>query len=337
MKIKDTIRERMPLAYIAPKPKFWKKTTILSVIAIMLLATIGVAVITEYYGEINTTMNVINCNGCDVIVYGTLNYDFGNICLDDTVWTKNKIENTCNEEADISFSTHIIEGNEDGIQTAYYILDGWKSITLDNKDSNWDPIADNYQATFEWNPCCPTFTWKCSGTFIPSTEYVLIYYADNPSRFVNWGGAPAYAFATFTTDTNGDFDIAGDENLDTCLPYSDDWNIGPDADYFATDGYVHAKGAKIWLIPSAIYNGENDELTAWTPDAILFETDLIAYFDCDNLPCDYLVDTYFSYETPFTDPCYTLAPYEEICLFIKHSFTIEDSYSASTYVYPCPN
>src|SRR3989344_9607036 len=63
-------------------------------------------------------------------------------------------------------------------------------LQLENKDTNWDPVLnDNVDASVNFNDAGPTFDYTLNARGLePNTEYSLIYYADKPDRFVDWGG-----------------------------------------------------------------------------------------------------------------------------------------------------
>lgn len=302
-----------------------RKETILVVLAVFVAGSfIASAGLLPFFGKIEANATVaqsvvVDGNEWDTSISHELEISAG--CFE--VY-KHKLTNQACVDAPITLATSIngYGNGPDGVYVDYYLMEGWKTLTLENKDSNWDIIEDDYFAEFTYNPCCPELDWTLEGTFMPSTEYVLIYYADQPDRFASWGGAPALEITTFTSDADGTFYETGNKELDGCLPYDVDWNIGPDADYVASDGYEHGKGAKIWLVPAAVYDGVDTELNGWTPDEILFETDLIAYFDCDINPVPKYLYPYFDYETEVGTTQYTLAPGEELCLFIVYAFDV---------------
>ncbi len=164
-------------------------------------------------------------------------------------------------------------------------VDGYDlSLTLENKDSTtWVVITDNISGLLEFNSSGPEFEYSFSATGLTaSTEYSLIYYADKPDRFVDWGGDnPGALIATFTADESGNITpTAGSVELEMSLPCEPDANI---SEYDYTDPavqdppYATAHGAKIWLVPSSDYT--EPALTAWNPSQYLFETDLITYTD----------------------------------------------------------
>ncbi|MCD6468006.1 MAG: hypothetical protein J7L32_01660, partial [Thermoplasmata archaeon] len=157
------------------------------------------------------------------------------------------------------------------------------TLTLENKDSDWKPITnDTTKATVTYNIAGPEFCYKVVGTGLtPDTDYSLIYYADKPDRFVNWGGNNLGALiGSGVTDDNGNLMMNGKVDLHMNLPCEPDWNINPDPDYRETDGYEHCCGAKLWLVPSSDYT--EPQMTAWNPSNYLFETDLISYTDTDR-------------------------------------------------------
>ena len=232
---------------------------------------------------------------------------------------KTKIWNRACVEGLLDLTTEIWgTGGSDGVSTHHWILPGDLTLVLDNKDPTmWDPISDDYLIELTYNPCCPTFDWSLEGRVpLYSTEYVLIYYADQPDRFVDWGGAPALELAIVNSDSEGYISDSGSTGLgDTSFPFETDWNIGSEADYYTSDGYCHAKGAKIWLIPIADYDGTGEVMTGWNPQNYMFETDLVVYFDCDILPIPWIVKAYFLNDWcgPITFP-YVIGPNEQICL-----------------------
>jgi hypothetical protein len=328
---------------LSPQKKKRKRTmsrrmAIAATIVVSCFVITASAALLSYYGQITTTAEVSQSVKVDGHAWDNdITHDFTG-SAGSTIIYKHKIENTASVEAEIEIVT---TGEVNGINVEYYLMDGWKTLTLENKDSNWDILNDDYSAEFTYNPCCPNLIWELEGTFAANTGYVLIYYADQPDRFTNWGGAPALELATFTSDENGDFSESGSQNLAACLPYEDDWNIGPDADYTDNnngyDDYEHGKGAKIWVVPVAYYDGTNEELTAWAPSEILFETDLIGYFDCNINPLASYLNTYFDYETPMSGTTYTLEPGEQVCLFVSYNFDvalIPGEYTIKTKIKP---
>ncbi len=320
------------------------KKAIFGVLTILIAGSlIASAGLLSYYGKVETTATVAQ----SVVIDGqedntAIEHSF-DITAGCAKWAKHKISNRACVEAPIDILTDINGYGKGpaGVDVDYYTLPGWITLRLENKDSAWDIIDDEFYADVTFNPVCPTFNGDIVGKFAPDTEYVLIYYMDQPDRFVNWGGAPALSIITFITDGEGVFDFDFDVEIDpaeTTIPYAADWNIGPDAEYDVSDGYTHGKGAKLWLVPSAIYNGLETELGAWVPDEILFETDLILYADCDYpLPTPEVLCAYFEYENEMNPTQVTLASGEELSLFIRYWFDVAimpGDYGITTTVVP---
>lgn len=168
------------------------------------------------------------------------------------------------------------------------------SVVLENKDSSWQPINDTVSATIDYNLAGDEFEYHAYGTAVGNMQYSLIYYADQPNRFVNWGGDnPGAMIGTITTLTNGSFDVIGSVDLDMNLPCTPDANMNISEHNYsgAPDYYAHATGAKLWMVPTAAlpdpYPGDG-AWAFWNTGGILFETDLITYDDCDlsiTSPC----------------------------------------------------
>ena len=153
------------------------------------------------------------------------------------------------------------------------------SLSLENKDGSWVVIPDGIVGTLDFNSSGAEFEYSFSATGLEaSTEYSLIYYADEPDRFVDWGGAnPGTLIATFTTDGTGAIAAtAGSTELNMSLPCPPDANIA--INNYCPE-YTTCYGAKIWLVPSDCYS--EPAVTTWSPSRFLFETDLIYYTDTD--------------------------------------------------------
>ena len=160
-------------------------------------------------------------------------------------------------------------------------------LYLYEKDSNWEIVEDGAWGKMKYNLSGPTFDFVFNGHELdPDADYCLIYYADKPDRFVDWGGDnPGALIASGTSNEGGNIHLAGSIELDMDLPCSPDWNINPDPNYCdynnGFDDYDHCCGAKIWLVPSDDYNAATKKVSAWNPSEFLFESDLITYDDTD--------------------------------------------------------
>lgn len=168
------------------------------------------------------------------------------------------------------------------------------SVVLENKDGSWQPITtDDITAVIEYSSIGEDFAWYASGVAkIANTEYSLIYYADKPNRFEEWGGNnPGALIGTFTTEADRSFSEHGYTDLGMDMPHVNDFNADPDPNYCNNnngyDSYDNCRGAKLWIVPTAAlpdpYPG-NGVWAFWGVDGILFETDLITYTDCDDFP-----------------------------------------------------
>lgn len=174
---------------------------------------------------------------------------------------------------------------------------GYDSVlVLDNKvpsgDAVWPVINnDGTYGILSYNKSAAEFECSFEALGLESlTEYALIYYADKPDRFVDWGGDnPGALIALFTTESDGSIlATTVSTDLSMNLPSIDDANIS-EYDYSKSiedggtgDMYANAHGAKIWLVPADCWeDGAEDKVTVWAPTRFLFETDLITYNDTD--------------------------------------------------------
>ena len=171
-----------------------------------------------------------------------------------------------------------------------FVTSEQKTLVLDNKDpQTWARLNDEMGGTLTYNTAGNTFDYSFIASGLQaSTNYSLVYYADNQNRFANWGGAnPGAVIATFMTDGAGAIALASASiELGMDLPTANDWNLVASPDYCANhngfDSYNTCVGAKIWLVPTSDYNSATKALTAWNPASYLFETDLITYDDTNN-------------------------------------------------------
>jgi len=210
---------------------------------------------------------------------------------------EDKLYNTSETTAPIELVTTYSYGGsswwapEEGIETSY-----WSSVELSSKDTNW-AIIPGGKATLTYELAASTFNYEFEATVLtPGESYSLIYYADEPNRFVDWGGNnPGRLIANFTADDSGNIYAEGTEtepvkgsiNLGIDLPHANDWNGTSEANYCNNanghDSYDLCRGAKIWLVLANDYSESTKTLTGWNPDSYLFETDLITYDDTDTI------------------------------------------------------
>ncbi len=160
-------------------------------------------------------------------------------------------------------------------------------LSLAQKDpTDWSIEEGGACGVLAYNLAGDTFDFGfCASDLESETNYSLIYYADFEDRLTYWGGNnPGALIATMTTERDGSVCISGSIDLGMDLPHPDDANGDiTNCDYSGPpDYYEHATGAKIWLVPSELYNATAKEVTTWSPDRFLFETDLITYNDTDT-------------------------------------------------------
>ncbi len=122
--------------------------------------------------------------------------------------------------------------------------------------------GDGMKGMLDYNTLGPEFVYTFqAGGLQNDTQYSLVYYADP------WpGDNPGALIATFMTDSSGNIG-----------PTSGSVDLGIDLPDLADDNAL--LGAKIWLVPSADYDGT--KMTAYNEPLYLFETHLIWYDDTD--------------------------------------------------------
>jgi hypothetical protein len=143
-------------------------------------------------------------------------------------------------------------------------------LFLTEKDDDWAIVPGGAWACISYVPFGDEFRFSINAYGLESVEYSLIYYADP------WpGSTPGKLIATF--DSDGTFEASDvSVELDMSLPCMPDANISGDYS-IAPDYYAHARGAKLWLVPSECYL--EPSVVSWEPSRFLFETDLITYVD----------------------------------------------------------
>jgi len=182
-----------------------------------------------------------------------------------------------------------VSASDDSVGLGIGVYDA--TLNLDNKNTDWSLTpGDTIGATLGYNYMGSEFVWGLEGkVLMAETDYALIYYADMPDRFVDWGGDNPGAFiALVTSDASGLISESGSVNLGMDLPCPPDANQF-EIDYSGSpDNYDNAHGAKIWLVPASYLPEQWPNDGGWmTWDTtivanILFETDLITYDDEDE-------------------------------------------------------
>jgi len=273
------------------KVKIFGKSVPIMLVALLVLASSGVAVLVHTYGTI--IGSTISVESGVIVEGGDLTYTIGdspavagNTYLSDVFTIKNKAQTST--EITLDTRCNNTDGYDDGTQTNMSIdwidVGGWKEecdgivtsyygvLELTKKDIN------TWQATGE--PIQITYTLTGEDFVIneaPPTNYVFVYAMDKENRFQN------YATVMKVTD------------VDESLPMTGDWNAGTiydstaqESDGYANycgyantfDSYTHCVGAKIWAVPESAIGTCVDnvcELT-WSGMANYYwETDLISY------------------------------------------------------------
>ena len=190
----------------------------------------------------------------------------------------------------------VTDNSGDNIDVSYV-----GKLLLENKDSEWNlMIEDNIKADLVYSVVGEKFGYELKATGLVSyTSYSLIYYADKPERFVDWGGNnPGAMIVTATSDDAGNLVVEGSVDLDMNLPSPNDANIDQYDYSVAPDNYDYAHGAKIWLVKTSdlptTYPSEN-AWAFWSASGILFETELVWYSDSANeltVPANSFIEFY---------------------------------------------
>lgn len=271
------------------------KTKIIAVlIALVVLAGVGSAALLTYYNEMEGTADVLQSIIVDGNDHTTMTmYTIGSSAVAGNTYIDGPfpIENRADITGYIKFATSQ-EANyggsyvdaSDAVTTTYFA-----NVTLENKDSSWNIVSDGIGGELTFELADNDFKYDFVGVApLVNTEYCLIYYADEPNRFVNWGGDnPGKLIGAGTSDATGYLCIGnGVVNLEMDMPKSPDYNGDYDTNLCnldrpnycgAPDSYDMCTGAKVWLVPCSDYT--EPALTAWNPTTYLFETDLITYDD----------------------------------------------------------
>ena len=276
------------------KTKIFSKTAVIAMVAMLVIGLPAMAALLTYYGKVTATVNVEQSILVD-------NQDYTAVDIIDVISEpapggekfcfKHWLKNQMSVEGEVGLEAYCYDG--EGITTTYYTMPSTTTLILENKDSSWNVIVDNRQANLTFDVVNTAFNYGLTATGLSgNTEYAIIYYADKPNRYVNWGGDnPGKLIDTFTTNASGDYIGSNSVELNMNLPTEPDKNIN-EYDYCVLDGYIHCYGAKIWIVPLSDYN--EPVLATWNPTTYLFETDMITYFDCNitELTSNYPIDEY---------------------------------------------
>ena len=154
-------------------------------------------------------------------------------------------------------------------------------LNLCTKDSTTWQCIPGATAVLTFDQSGAVNSWHLTTHGLPSlqtsTDWALIYYPDQATRFTNWNGAGGIVLVTWAGDANGPVNPPAVD-----LPIAADWNAISPANYCnkanGFDSYAHCNGAKIWIVPTSDLTSSNSlPLLNWNPTKWLFETDLIEY------------------------------------------------------------
>jgi hypothetical protein len=312
-----------------------KKKTAMLTLALILCIGIVSAGLLSYYAKIETTVNVAQGILVDGQGYETPIEEIADAFGGRIVYTSHTIENLGDKEATVYLSW---ESNDSkGIDVTYFVNQA--TLTLENKvvkfgESNWAIIDDDTQAFLTYNLVGYTFDYKLLGFKLqPDTAYSLIYYADYDELNSRWGKSggdnPGAFIGSATTDSKGNLLMEGNADLGIDLPSTPDANI-KEYDYTELDGYVHAHGAKIWLVPSIDYDANTRKVTNWNDASnFLYETDLISYINLG-------VTEHYIHPDPISVTEITVPAHATISFVIRIDFAPEatGTYLVTTTVSP---
>ena len=162
-----------------------------------------------------------------------------------------------------------------------------ETIVLSHKTLSWD-LTDG-KANIEYAPAGNEFYYEISFEDVTLDAHALIYYADKPNRFEDWGGNNPGAIIQVlpTAIVDGDM-ITGCIDLGMDLPHINDANYDTTHTNYCDlpDEYDNCCGAKLQIIPIIDLTPSGDTvvlpLIDWDHvDRYLLETDLIQYTDTD--------------------------------------------------------
>jgi len=286
-----------------------KRTSKIGIVALCLIVvtTLVSATLLQYFGQVNTTMNVqqsiqIGEKVNTEIVWKNWNEpvtrDLGNVvhCTDYCykLWIKNQ---AC-KSATVTLTDVVTNApymDATGIDIGHYIFGDSQTIELIQKNvvfgqSPWTPLVDGKEATLTFNTCGTTFNWNIE-TNANLEGYSLIYYANYPEY---WTEGPVTVIGS---GLSGSYD-------GVTMPFADDENalrsINEDP---INEDYEHAYGAKFWLVPTEAIVG--NDVNWGMAGQFLFETDLGFYLDCDNMSPVCLPNVYPIFDTTVLQPLST--------------------------------
>jgi len=140
-------------------------------------------------------------------------------------------------------------------------------LLVQKNSSDWSVVDDGAWGAYNYELSRGGKATQVSGAFkgeglTPETAYTLIYYPEVAPNPWEAGGYEVVVIGNGVTDASGKLTIDGTAVIGQ-----------PDEQPSDTGDYIGQTGDKIWLVLSSdITDGA---MTAWNPDAYLFETSLI--------------------------------------------------------------
>jgi len=222
-----------------------KKKLVMYIAVIALVAVIASAALVQYFGQRETTIDVV----LPIEVFGDGPETLTGVGCGHAVGSVMTVFN----KADFPIDVSITSSEEEGVTTTYKAtLELSQKVVNFSDEGPWELTGDTASVSY-------TIVGDSFDAEVITGEkdgYELIYYKDNSDRFNN----PAEAITVASITGN--------------LPHANDGNVD-EYDYCATGEYATCHGAKIWYVPS---NAITDDELDWNrASEFLFETELIQY------------------------------------------------------------
>ena len=144
---------------------------------------------------------------------------------------------------------------------------GNKHLYLFEKDADeeWAIVDDPKWGKMNVNNHKNTFVFNAHG-LEPEADFDLICYLDP------WPGDGSILLGTGTSNANGNLHLKGEIDIDqlheAALAKLENYLEDPEA-------AILGEGSKIWLVPAADFDEDNQVMVGWNPADILFEFNLL--------------------------------------------------------------
>lgn len=137
-----------------------------------------------------------------------------------------------------------------------------KSKNMTDQNLPWDVTVGGDFGLVMYTPTGYNLTMVFTGKVNDSdTNYALVYYKDQPDRFINWGWVEILGEGV--SNGAGYLQITVDKPLGHNIPIKEDIN--------------NLTGGKIWVVPRAHINETGDQMIQWSESEYLYEDVLIKY------------------------------------------------------------